>query len=102
MDETFLKPTREAAKKSSFFSGTTTKREGGVSARPLRKKELFKKLFFLFVAVKKKFLMGGKGLSGRTTFFLRLPQGDLEKKFDKIDVSTNMHIYPIYIFKIYV
>ena len=41
-------------KKSSFFSGSTTKRGVGVRARPLRKKELFKKHFFLFVALEKK------------------------------------------------
>ena len=38
-------------KKKFFFSGPTTK-GGGVRARPLRKKELFK-TFFLFVAVEK-------------------------------------------------
>ena len=38
---------REAAKKSSFFSGPDHKEGGGVRARPLKKKELF------FVAVEK-------------------------------------------------
>ena len=38
---------KRSRKKSSFFSGPTTKRGGG-RARPLRKKELFFNIFFLF------------------------------------------------------
>ena len=71
---------REAAKKILFFSGPTTKRGGG-RARPLRKKELFY-IFFLFVAVEKKFLMTTKPRGGvkalvvgslKKELFLRLP-----------------------------